>query len=378
MRYYIIAGEASGDLHGSNLVRSILREDPDAQVRAWGGDLMQAAGAEVVKHYRDLAFMGFWEVFKNLWTILGNFRTIKRDIRIWSPDVLVLIDFPGFNLRIAQWATRRGLRVFYYISPQIWAWHVSRVHRIKKDVERMYVILPFEKDFYARYGFDVDYVGHPLLDVTNQQSVPADFRESLHLGDRPLVALLPGSRKQEIEAMLPEMCSVVEHFEKYQFVVAGAPGLPPDYYDDLLRRLSVPEGRIRVVTGQTYPLLKMAQAALVTSGTATLEAALLGTPQVVCYKSSRISYWLARRLVRVPYISLVNLIAEGPLVRELIQGALNEQTLREELGRLLSDEGREEILEGYKKLKERLGQPGASARAGQLMVERLREHTNDL
>ena len=372
MRYYIIAGEASGDLHGSNLVRSILEEDSTAEIRAWGGDLMQSSGAEIVKHYRDLAFMGFWEVLKNIWTILANFRFAKREIAEWRPDVLILIDFPGFNLRMAKWASKRGIRVFYYISPQIWAWHTSRVHRIKKDVERMYVILPFEKEFYGKHNFEVEYVGHPLLDVTEQIEVPEDFRKVHELDDRPIIAMLPGSRKQEIEAMLPRMAAMVEKFPAYQFVVAGAPALKGEYYHSLLQKLQAPANQLKIVSGSTYLLLKCARAALVTSGTATLETALLGTPQVVCYKSSALSYWLARRLVRVSFISLVNLIVEAPLVRELIQGNLNDQELELALEDALSESGRSRILEGYKTLRTKIGTPGASARAGQLMVRRLR------
>ncbi len=318
MKYYIIAGEASGDLHGSNLIRSIKREDSDASVRCWGGDLMEAAGAEVVKHYRELAFMGFWEVFKNLPEILGNLRRARRDIKAWKPDAVILIDFPGFNLRIAKWATKQGLRVFYYISPQIWAWHTSRVHRMKKYIERLYVILPFESQFFQRFDYEVDYVGHPLLDVTEQVDVPDDWRVSQGLDNRPIVA-------QDIS----------------------------------------------VVSGVTYQLIKASVAALVTSGTATLETALLGTPQVVCYKSSTLSYWLAKRLVRVDYISLVNLIVEEPVVKELIQGELSRESLTDALGEIISEEGRKRMLKGYALMRQKIGQPGASARAGRLMVRRL-------
>lgn len=371
MKYYIIAGEASGDLHGSNLIRSIKREDSDASVRCWGGDLMEAAGAEVVKHYRELAFMGFWEVFKNLPEILGNLRRARRDIKAWKPDAVILIDFPGFNLRIAKWATKQGLRVFYYISPQIWAWHTSRVHRMKKYIERLYVILPFESQFFQRFDYEVDYVGHPLLDVTEQVDVPDDWRVSQGLDNRPIVALLPGSRKQEIEAMLPLMASVSSEFPGFQFVIAGAPSIDEDLYERILSSTSSTGQDISVVSGVTYELIKASVAALVTSGTATLETALLGTPQVVCYKSSTLSYWLAKRLVRVDYISLVNLIVEEPVVKELIQGELSRESLTDALGEIISEEGRKRMLKGYALMRQKIGQPGASARAGRLMVRRL-------
>lgn len=372
MRYYIIAGEASGDLHGSNLMKGIREKDPDAQFRVWGGDLMEGAGGELVMHYRDLAFMGFWEVVQNLGTILRNMRLCKRDVQAWRPDVLILIDFPGFNLRIARWARKQGLRVFYYISPQIWAWHSSRVHKIKEDVERMYVILPFEEGFFAGYGCEVDYVGHPLLDVIDRHETPAGFRSAQGLSDKPLIALLPGSRRQEIKSMLEEMVQMVQRFPGYQFVIAGAPSVEEDFYRGLIRDFDLSSDRLKLVSGQTYNLVAEAQAALVTSGTATLETALLGTPQVVCYKGSPISYWLARRLVQVPYISLVNLVVEKEVVRELIQQALNRENLQRELTAILDGARRQEILKGYAELRRRLGEPGASARAGRLMVERLR------
>lgn len=369
MRYYIIAGEASGDLHGSSLVRALLQEDPTAQVRAWGGDLMAVAGAQVVKHYRELAFMGFWEVAKNLPAILANFRSAKADILAWRPDALILIDYPGFNLRMAKWAKSKELRVFYYISPQLWAWHSSRVHGIKASVERMYVILPFEPEFYQRYNYEVEFVGHPLLDVVDAFQPPAAFRQTHGLDERPIIALLPGSRHQEISRMLEVMLQVTPHFPAYQFVIGAAPAIPTEFYQGILQRSG--SSHICLVQGQTYALLSQAQAALVTSGTATLETALFNVPQVVCYRGSALSFWIARRLVNVPYISLVNLIAEQPVVKELIQHELTAERLGQELALLLDDAHAARIRQGYSLLRERLAPPGAAQRAASRIVERL-------
>jgi lipid-A-disaccharide synthase len=369
MRYYLIAGEASGDLHGSNLLRALRQEDPHAEFRAWGGDLMEAQGAELVKHYRDLAFMGFWEVVTHLGTILSNFRLCKRDILHYQPDVLILIDYPGFNLRMARWAAARGIRVFYYISPQLWAWHSSRVRQIKQSVERLYVILPFEPDFYARYQYEVDYVGHPLLDVVENFQAPDNFREQHQLDDRPIIALLPGSRKQEIRRMLAGMLALSSDFPEYQFVVAGAPSQPEDFYRQFLANYP----GVKLIPNQTYALLSMASAALVTSGTATLETALFRVPQVVCYRGSALSYSIARNLIQVPYISLVNLIMNKPLVTELIQHEFRRERLREELQKLLHPEFATQLKQGYEELHQTLGGSGASARAAKLMVQRLFE-----
>ncbi len=369
MRYYIIAGEASGDLHGGSLVHALLREDPAAQVRAWGGDLMAAAGAEVVKHYRELAFMGFGEVVKNLPAILANFRLAKADILAWQPDALILIDYPGFNLRMAKWAKRKGLRVFYYISPQLWAWHSSRVYGIKACVERMYVILPFEPEFYQRYGYEVEFVGHPLLDVVEGFKPPATFRQMHGLDESPIIALLPGSRRQEIGRMLEVMLRVVPRFPAYQFVIGAAPAIPEAFYQDILQHSGLSD--ICLVQGQTYALLSQAQAALVTSGTATLETALFNVPQVVCYRGSALSFWIARQLVNVPYISLVNLIANQPVVKELIQHELTPERLGHELALLLDDAHAARIQRGYSLLRERLAPAGAAQRVANRMVERL-------
>lgn len=359
-RLYIIAGEASGDLHGGNLVRALFHraKEQDGQaltIRAWGGDRMAAGGAEVVKHYRELAFMGFAEVILNLRTILRNIEVCKQDIEAFQPDSIILIDYPGFNLRIAKWAHARGIPVHYYISPQVWAWKKGRVHTIKKVVDHMYVILPFEKDWYAAYGMDVDFVGHPLLDA-----IANEGRNTLAKlpGDdgRPVVALLPGSRTQEISRMVPLMKQVAAHFTDHRFVLAAAPSVPTDYYRELLDGTP-----IDLVTGRTYDLLRSARAALVTSGTATLETALFGVPEVVCYKGSALNVWLAKRLVNVKYISLVNLIMDREVVKELIQSDLSVANMSTELRRILYDgPERERMLKDLQYLQEMLGGGGAS------------------
>jgi len=369
MKYYLIAGEASGDLHGANLIKALGNEDPSPDFRAWGGDLMQAAGANVVKHYKDLAFMGFSEVVKNLGTILNNFKICKKDILEYAPDVLILIDYPGFNLRMAKWAKKQGIKVFYYISPQIWAWHSSRVHGIKKTVDKMFVILPFEKAFYQKYDFEVDFVGHPLLDVVvdfdeNKQLASNNFRKKYGLSDKPIIALLPGSRKQEIKKMLAKMLAMISQFADYQFVIAGAPSQPLAFYQNILANNQV---NIPIIENETYSLLHESHAALVTSGTATLETALFEVPQVVCYQGNYWSYLLAKRLVNVKYISLVNLVLDKTLVTELIQTEFNEVNLKKELTQILEEKRRMEMQEGYVLLKEKLGNAGASARAAALM-----------
>lgn len=359
MRYYIIAGEASGDLHGSNLIKAIREQDPEADIRAWGGDKMEAAGAKLVKHYRDLAFMGFVEVVKHLGTILRNIDFCKKDVVAYKPDVLVLIDYPGFNLRIAKWAKAQGIRIVYYISPQVWAWKEGRVKDIRQTVDKMLVILPFEKDFYARHQYDVTYVGHPLLEVIRKEkeepAVPL-------YTDKPIVALLPGSRAMEISKKLPLMLKVAKRFPQYQFVVAGAPSQPDSLYQEYIGTSSV-----MLLRNDTYNLLKQSRAALVTSGTATLETALFGIPQAVCYRGNPLSYWLAKQLVKVPYISLVNLIMGREVVKELIQGAMNESALEKELHALLEDEAyRSRMREDYESLWQKLagtGNPSAIAAA---------------
>ena len=373
MKYYIIAGEASGDLHGSGLVRSLCQLDEQALCRAWGGPLMQAAGAEVVKDYSELAFMGFAEVVKNLRTILGNFAFCKKDILAFQPDVLILIDYPGFNLRMAKWAHQQGIRVFYYISPQLWAWNTKRVHGIKKYVEQMFVILPFEKDFYKTFDYEVDFVGHPLMDVIPGPLPSPLWQEKQGLDERPIIALLPGSRAQEVRRMLKGMLAIAEYFPDYQFVVAAVSSLPPSVYQDLLAE--VPQPNCKLLFNQTYNLLRIAKAALVTSGTATLETALFGVPQVVCYSGNAASFWLAKRLVKVDYISLVNLIVEKQLVTELIQEDFNMKNLQQELQKLLEGSERDQMISEYAVLKDKLGNEGASERCAALMQKYLTQGT---
>ena len=354
MRYYIIAGEASGDLHGSNLIKQIKKLDAEAVIRCWGGDLMQQAGANVVKHYRELAFMGFLEVVKNLPAILRNIRFSKADILSFQPDVLVLIDYPGFNLRIAAWARPHKLKTVYYISPQVWAWKENRVKKIRNTVDKMLVILPFEKDFYKKWQYDVQYVGHPLVEVVE------DARQTpkVYFGERPVIALLPGSRQQEIHKKLPVMLAVTTFFPDYQFVVARAPGLDDAFYHSFLG----PYNNVSAVTGKTYALLQQSVAALVTSGTATLETALFGVPEVVCYKSSNISYQIGKRLIKVKYISLVNLIMDKLVVKELIQHDLTPENLKKELADLLFNPIRkEQLLRDYNALREKLQAGGAAS-----------------
>lgn len=368
MKYYIIAGEASGDLHASNLMRALQAEHTHIEFRVWGGDLMQDAGGQLVKHYRDLAFMGFWEVAKNIRIILDNLSFCKKDITEYHPDVLILVDYPGFNLRIAEWAKREGIRVFYYISPQIWAWKEGRVEKIRRDVERMFVILPFEKAFYKKHDVEVDFVGHPLLDVIDANKASIQKTNPEVSKGLPIIALLPGSRRQEIKRMLELMLEVVPAFSEYRFVIAGAPAIPADFYTPFLKNT-----RIELVQNQTYSLLEKAHAALVTSGTATLETALFDVPQVVCYRGNVASYQIAKRLVKVDYISLVNLISEKEVVKELIQNELTVNNLTRELRYILNGEKREDILNDYKILRDKLGGKGASERAATLMQVYLSE-----
>lgn len=363
MKLYIIAGEASGDLHGSNLLKALKTQAPGISCRVWGGDLMQAAGGDLVKHYRDLAFMGFAEVLKNLRTILRNIAFCKRDILDFQPDALVLIDYPGFNLRMAKWAKKQGLKVIYYISPQIWAWHSSRVHDIRRDVDKMLVILPFEQAFYKKYGVETVFVGHPLLDAI--QGMTDTLREKF---DKPVIALLPGSRRQEVQRILPVMLETSADFPAFDFVIAGTTTLPDDFYKPFLDRYP----GVRLLKGQTYPLLQHATAALVKSGTSTLETALFGVPQVVCYSGNPVSYFIARRLVNVKYISLVNLIMDAPLVRELIQNDLNKKNLSGALTEILDPEKSKEIKNGYATLRRLLGEGGASAKAAAAVLEVLK------
>lgn len=360
MKYYIIAGEASGDLHGSNLIKALKVQDAQADIRCWGGDMMEAAGGDLVKHYRELAFMGFLEVVKNLRTILRNLAFCKKDITAFAPDVIILVDYPGFNLRIAQWAKAKGFKVIYYISPQVWAWKESRVHTIKKCVDKMLVILPFEKEYYQKWNYEVEYVGHPLVEVIDdwKRQHPGTVKTNI-------IALLPGSRKQEILKKLPVMLEVSRYFTGYEFVVAMAPGLEKAFYDMLLNDYP----NVKAVTGKTYHLLMQASAALVTSGTATLETALFGLPEVVCYKGSIVSYEIARRVIKIKYISLVNLIMDKPVVKELIQHELTVDNVKKELEELLTGTERiARLQEDYNALKEILSRGGnASVNAARVI-----------
>jgi lipid-A-disaccharide synthase len=365
MKYYLVAGEASGDLHGANLMKALKEKDPQAEFRFFGGDLMLAEGGQLVKHYSDMAYMGFLEVAANLRSIFKNLKACKEDISAWQPDALVLIDFPGFNLRIAEFAKANGILVCYYISPKVWAWNQKRVLRIKRIVDHLFCILPFEVDFYKNWGMEVDYVGNPLLDAVSAFKPNPDFRKHNQLSDKKIVALLPGSRKQEISRLLPDMIAVAEKWPDYQFVVAGAPSFNQSYYDEYLK-----DSGIKVLFNTTYDLLNIAYAAIVASGTATLEAALFNVPQIVVYKSSTISITIGRMVIRVKYISLVNLIMDSLVVKELIQQDCNPQKINEEMGLILDDKTyRDQMLNNYKQLHKKMGKPGASEKTAGLIIK---------
>ena len=369
MKYYIIAGERSGDLHGSDLIRGIRKHDPDAQIRAWGGDMMQESGAEVVKHYRELAFMGFFEVVKDLPTILGFLSFCKKDIKNFQPDVVILIDYAGFNMRVAKFAKLNGFKTFYYISPKVWAWNQSRALKIKQFVDKMFVIFPFEKDFFKQYNYEVEYVGNPLFDAIANFTPHENFRKSARLGQKPIIALLPGSRKQEVETMLGLMMSQVYEFPDYQFVIGAVSNLPKELY---ARWQSI--FPVKIVVDEAYNLLSVADAALVTSGTATLETALFDVPQVVCYKGGWAAYQVFKRVIRVPFVSLVNLIADREVVKELLQYNLTKENLTQELTKITTNQTtRQNQLDGYLEIKNILGDEGASERVGKLMVKELRK-----
>ena len=366
MKYYIISGEASGDLHGSNLIKQLKVLDSEVNIRCWGGDMMQAAGATLVKHYKELAFMGFAEVVKNLPTILKNISFCKEDIKAFAPDVLVLIDYPGFNLRIAEWGKQQGYKIVYYISPQVWAWKANRVKKMRLCIDKMLVILPFEKDYFKNvWNWDVEYVGHPLVEVI--ENYKANHKESNINNSLPMVALLPGSRKQEIEKKLPVMLAVSKSFPQHQFVVAKAPGQEDSFYEPFLS----PYNNVSAVSNDTYSLLMQAKAALVTSGTATLETALFAVPEVVCYKSSNVSYQIGKRLIKIKFISLVNLIMDKLVVKELIQNEMTTDNLVKELGILLGDTEKKNQLEvDYAALKTLLSEKeNASAKAARSIYE---------
>ena len=368
MKYYIIAGEASGDLHGSNLIKELKEVDKQSSFRCWGGDLMQQAGGALVKHYRDLAFMGFTEVVSNLRTIFRNLKFCKEDIQQFNPDALILIDYPGFNLRIARWARQRGLKVIFYISPQVWAWKENRVRMMKECIDKMLVILPFEKNYFRdRWNWDVEYVGHPLVEVIEKKKMDINNQDAWRPEPgKQVIALLPGSRKQEIAIKLPIMLEVCKSFPSYQFIIAQAPSLDDLFY----KSFTDPYPNVSSVKNKTYDLLLHSRAALVTSGTATLETALFGVPEVVCYKGSSISYQIAKRLIKVKYISLVNLIMDKLVVHELIQNDLTPENLKLELNELLTNEKRVEVLKkDYSDLKQLLSQGGnASAKAAHSIV----------
>lgn len=363
MRYYIIAGEASGDLHGSNLIKELLLQDPQAQIQCWGGDKMQAAGGRVVKHINELAYMGFWEVLRHLPVILRNLAFCKKDILEFKPDVVILIDYPGFNFRLFKFLKTQGLKTFYYISPQLWAWKKGRVKQVKKYVDRLFVIFPFEKEFYAQHGVTAHFVGHPLLDEIRDYDTGTTPKQKM-------IALVPGSRKQEISYLLPEYLKVLSMFPEYRFVVTGMSALGENFYKKIMA-----DAPVELVMDNTYEVLRQATAAVVTSGTATLETALYRVPQVVCYKGSWISYFIIRALIdkSIGFICIVNLIARKKVVEELIQADVNQQSIAAELKKIISGSERTQMLEDYTQLSELLGQAGASKRVAALMIKYLQE-----
>jgi lipid-A-disaccharide synthase len=372
MKFYIIAGEASGDLHGSNLMKELKKRDQNAEFRFWGGDLMLEQADNIARHYRELAYMGLVEVLQNLGKIIRNIRFCKNDINSFKPDAVILIDYPGFNLRIARFAKQQGFRVYYYISPKVWAWKQSRVETIKTCVDKMFVILPFEIDFYKKHNFDVDYVGNPILDSIDNKTKSLvskqEFITDNNLDNKPIIALLPGSRKQEINKIIPVMLEIAGQYPEHQFVIAATLAIPADYY----RSLIPDDSGINIVYDQTYALLKHSFVAVVTSGTATLEAALLNVPEVVGYITSKLSYKVGIRFVRVPYISLVNLIMGKEVVREFIQDEMTGKTIKQELDRLMFDvEYRENMLKDFSELKKVIGKPGASKRVAELILKEM-------
>ena len=369
MKYYIVAGEASGDLHGSNLMKALYKEDANADIRFWGGDLMNSVGGTLVSHYKERAFMGFFEVIMNLRKVMVFIKFCKKDIEEFNPDVIVFIDNSGFNLRIAKWAKQKGFRTNYYISPQVWASRASRVKGIKRDIDKMFVILPFEKEFYKKYDYNVSFVGHPLIDgiAGRKQTDLQQFKKEHNLNDIPIIALLPGSRKQEITKMLFVMLSLIDDFTEYQFIVAGAPSQDFVFYQKIIGQKEV-----KFINNKTYDLLSVAYAAIVASGTATLEAALFKVPQVVCYKGGNISYQIAKRIITLKYISLVNLIMDKEVVKELIQDDFNKRNLKKELTKILDTNHREQLFLDYYELEKKLGGKGASEKVAQQIVTDLK------
>ena len=369
MKYYIIAGEASGDLHGSNLMKALYKEDTNADIRFWGGDLMQNVGGTLVSHYKERAFMGFFEVLMNLSKVLGFIKVCKKDIAEFNPDVIIFIDNSGFNLRVAKWAKEKGFRTNYYISPQVWASRAGRVEDIKRDVDQMFVILPFEKEFYDKYDYKVQFVGHPLIDgiADRKQVDEVAFKKEYNLTDKPIIALLPGSRKQEITKMLSVMLSLVDDFSDYQFVIAGAPSQDLSFYKNIIGKR-----KVNFINNKTYDLLSVSYAALVASGTATLETALFKVPQVVCYKGGSISYQIAKRIITLKFISLVNLIMDKEVVKELIQNDFNTKNLKTELTKILDETHRERLFLEYFELESLLGGKGASQKVAKQIVSKLK------
>ncbi len=367
MKYYLIAGEPSGDLQASYLIKELAITDNNAQFRCFGGDLMEKQGAVIAKHYSELAFMGVEQVLLNLRTIFRNIAYCKEDILNFKPDVLILVDYPGFNMKIAKWSKANNIKTYYYISPKIWAWNQKRVHKIKKLIDRMFVILPFEKEFYAKFNYDVDFVGHPLLDciADRHQLSISELREKYQLNDKPIIAILPGSRKQEISLMLKIMLSVVKKFPDYQFVIAGAPSQPIDFYQQFITE------DVAFIDNKTYDLLQHSHAAIVASGTANLETALYKIPQVVCFKTGWLFFNLAKIVIKVEFISLVNLIMKRKVVTELVQSKLTTVNLTNELTNILTSPGRENLLKEYEKLHLKLGGKGASKKAAELIVSAL-------
>jgi len=368
MKYYLIAGEPSGDLHGANLIKALATHDGQAQFRAWGGPKMEQAGAHLVKHYKDLAIMGFIEVLKNLKHFKRLLKACQEDIEAWQPDVVVFIDFSGFNMRVAKRVFGTGIPLYYYISPKVWAWNTKRAHKVKALIKRMYVILPFEQAFYQQFNYQVYYVGNPLLDAVRAFTPNPAIRQEWGLEpNEKVIALLPGSRYQEVSKILPAMLEAVPAFKEYTFVLAGVDHLPQTLY------AQAQSMGIKIVKGQTYDLLSIAHAALVTSGTATLETALFEVPQVVCYRTSPISYRIAKTLIKVDYISLVNLIAQKEVVPELIQGKLAKENLVKQLQQIVQGAGRQEQQQGYARIKEIMGNEKTSLQTARLITQHLQQ-----
>lgn len=370
MKYYLIVGERSGDMHASNLMHALQQIDKEAEFRFFGGEQMQAVGGTLVKHYQEMAVMGFWEVIKNLSKIASLLKFCKKDILAYQPDVVILVDFAGFNMRIAKFSKKNHIKNFYYISPKVWAWNTKRAWKIKKNVDKMFVIFPFEKEFYKQFGYEVDFVGNPLLDAIGSFERNPNFFEQNDLSnEKPIIALLPGSRRAEVKNMLALMLKIKNYFPDFQWIVAGVDNLPKNLYQNC------ESAGVKVLYNQTYDLLAVAHSAVVTSGTATLETALFSVPQVVCYKTSNFSYQIAKRLIKVPFISLVNLVMNKKVVTELIQNDLNEQNLRNDLLKVVEGAERERILEDYRVLQEKMGTAGASEVAAKKMFAYLTEPT---